>query len=81
MRKLVMMNSKNNIALIAKKKSFEEGEDEDLDYWMNVSTKDRVNAMFDWNRKVWQTVTGKIPNKIEKSGGKISIINLDKDDF
>ena len=75
------MSLKKTILVGGGKTTFAKAEDDDLSYWLNLSIKERLDAVFEWNKKVWKTMTGKLPNKMEKVGGKVSRINLDQDDF
>jgi hypothetical protein len=65
------MEKKRKIALVVKKVSFAEEEDDDLMYWANLPLKERMNEAAEWNKTVWEHILkGKYPEKIEKSGEK-----------
>lgn len=76
------MNQKRNIELVVGKVSFEEGEEESIEYWANLPVKERMRQAFDWNRKVWKhLLKNNYPEKIELVGGKQIKSLTDEDDF
>ncbi len=72
---------KRGIELVARKVTFATEEDEDLKYWNNMTIKQRLTQMFEWNAKVWETINLKKPSKIEYFGGKQIKNKTDQDDF
>ena len=73
--------AKNTIEKIAKKVSFIETEDEDLFYYENLSIKERLTELLEWNKKIWIQINGVYPGIIEKVGGKFIKSSTDEDDF
>ena len=76
------MENKRKIKKVAKKITFEEGEEESLLYWSNLSIKERLTEATKWNKEVWQQILkDKYPQKIELTGGKQNKALTDEDDF
>jgi hypothetical protein len=76
------MEKKRKIAMVVRKVSFAEAEDEDLMYWANLTVKERMNEAAEWNKKVWQHILGdKYSERIVKTGGKKIKSLTDEDDF
>jgi hypothetical protein len=76
------MQRKRKIEKVAKKITFEEGEEETLLYWANLSIKERLTEAAKWNKQVWQHILkDKYPQKIELTGGKQNKALTDQDDF
>ena len=76
------MEKKRKIAIVGKRVSFDESEEEDLMYWANLPVKERLTIASEWNKKVWQHILkDKYPEKIEKTGGKKNKLATDEDDF
>lgn len=76
------MGKKRKIAMMVKKVSFAETDDEDLMYWANLSVKERMTEAAEWNKKIWQHILkDKYPEKIEMTGGKQNKSLTDEDDF
>ena len=76
------MEKKRKIAIVGKRVSFDESEEEDLMYWANLPVKERLAIAAEWNKKVWQHILkDKYPEKIEKTGGKKNKLATDEDDF
>lgn len=73
------------MALMSKKSggkfSFDKNDDEDFNYYSDLSVKERLSELLEWNRKIWIHINGAYPSVIEKTGGKISKLNTDEDDF
>jgi hypothetical protein len=76
-----MQEKQKKVANVSGKVSFAETEDEDLFYWSDKSIKERLEELYEWNKKVWMKINGSYPLIIAKEGGKVSKINLDEDDF
>ncbi len=75
---LINMSDKKNES---GKVLFSETEDDDLFYWANKTVKERLEELYEWNKRVWIKISGTYPEKIARSGGKILKENLDEDDF
>lgn len=76
------MEEERKIELVGGKVSFEEGEEESIEYWANLSVKERMSRAFEWNRKVWKHILkNNYPEKIELVGGKQIKSLTDEDDF
>ena len=63
------------------KVSFSQTEDDDLFFWADKTIQERLEELYQWNKKIWIKINGSYPNKISKNGGKILKANLDEDDF
>ena len=48
------MKKKRKIAMVVKKVSFAEAEEEALLYWANLPVKKRLTEAAKWNKRVWQ---------------------------
>jgi hypothetical protein len=76
------MEKKRKIDSVGGKVTYEEGEDESLMYWANLSMKERLTEAGKWNKEVWQQILkDKYPQKIELTGGKQNKALTDEDDF
>jgi hypothetical protein len=76
------MEKERKIKLVGGKTSFAETEEADLEYWANLSVKERMSQAFEWNRKVWKHILKTdYPEKIELVGGKQIKSLTDEDDF
>jgi hypothetical protein len=76
------MEKKRKIALVGKRVSFDESEEDDLMYWANLPVKERLEIAAEWNKKVWQHILkDKYTERIEKTGGKKNKSVTDEDDF
>ena len=51
---LSKMEKKRKIALVVNKVSFAEAEEADINYWADLSTKDRVSQATEWIKDVWE---------------------------
>ncbi len=69
------------IEIVVRKLSFEEEDEEDVDYWMSMSIQKRLEEAYKWNKDVWTHIIGHYPEKIEKTGGKMIKVETDEDDF
>lgn len=76
-----MSEKQKKITNVSGKVSFAETEDEDLFYWSDKSVKERLEELYEWNKKVWMKINGSYPLIIAKEGGKVLKINIDEDDF
>ncbi|MBX9782383.1 MAG: hypothetical protein K2X48_03720 [Chitinophagaceae bacterium] len=75
------MNSDRKILNREGKVSFKETEDDDLFYWSDKTVKQRLEELYEWNKKIWIKINGEYPAKIVKEGGKVLKLNIDEDDF
>ena len=76
------MKKKRKIAMVVKKVSFAEAEEEALLYWANLPVKKRLTEAAKWNKRVWQhLLKDKYPKKIELIGGKQTKTLTNEDDF
>lgn len=60
---------------------FSQTEDDDLFFWADKTIQERLEELYQWNKKIWIKINGSYPKKISKNGGKILKANLDEDDF
>ena len=65
------------------RQSFEEGEDEQLEYWASLSPKERFGQAKIWNDKIWKFITqGESELGMDKTvGGFVKKSQADEDDF
>ena len=63
------------------KVTFEQTEDDDLWYWASMSVRERLESVFEWNKKIWHQIRGQYPVKRELAGGKFYKSETDEDDF
>jgi len=76
------MNAKRKIEKIGGKVLFADQSDADVQYWADLSIKNRLEQAFEWNKIVWQhLLKGQYPEKIELIGGKKNKDLTDEDDF
>ena len=77
------MEKKRKIAIIGKKVSFADAEEENVDllFWAEKTIRLRMEEAFEWKKKVWQHINGGYPLAIEKTGGKRAKKSTDEDDF
>ncbi len=76
------MKEKRKIELVAKKMSFAEEEDADIEYWANLPVIERMRQAFDWNKQVWKHILkNEYSEKIQRTGEKKIKTLTDEDDF
>ncbi|MFT4093019.1 MAG: hypothetical protein QM640_05215 [Niabella sp.] len=78
------MNRKRAIEPVVKKVSLAEinEDDEQFEYWVNISVKKRLQAVAEWNEKVWRFILkDEYPDKIERIAVKQIKALTDEDDF
>ena len=79
MHNLLFMKQRK-IEMVAKRVSFSEAEEEDLEYWMNIPASTRVLEMVKWKKNIW-TLSGDDYPTMEKVAEKISKSKVDRDEF
>ena len=75
------MDVKRKIERVITKVSFDEEDNSDLFFWANKSIAERMTETFDWNKRIWTTIDGEYPNKIERIAEVRRKSETDEDDF
>ncbi|HEY6978526.1 MAG TPA: hypothetical protein VH396_19645 [Chitinophagaceae bacterium] len=75
------MKKETKIEPVITKVFFDEEDNSDLFFWSDKSIAERMNEMFEWNKKIWTAINGMYPAKIERIVEVRKKAETDEDDF
>jgi hypothetical protein len=75
------MEPKRKIAMVATKVSFAEAEEADLEYWMSLSSTERLKELYSLKQMNWSGKNKPYPEHMEKVAEKKIKSQTDEDDF
>ena len=75
------MREDRKIAMVVKRTTHAQGEEDDLFFWAEKSWQERLIEVKKWNQAIWNFNGNNDPFKIEVVGGKFLKVVTDEDDF